>query len=567
MKLFTATFFFLFVFFLSAIAQNIDNNWYFGNNAAITFKNGVPEEIKGSTMTTLEGSASISDENGQLLFYTDGVTVWNKKNEIMENGKGLLGHRSATQSALILQGIKDRQLYYLFTVDEKAGVSGLNYHLIDLSKNNGLGSVVLKNKKMLTPVTEKLAATANSNNSSYWLITKQWNTANLYAFLITDIGVEDVVISKVGPVISDYNNDNIFNEAIGQMTFSGSGKVLATVNNKLEGGEINLYHFNKTTGSFLFYKTIPTSIYVYGVEFSGDEKLLYTTYERGDVALRQFDIESGKELLTVNANGLQYGYIRSAPDGKIYITKSGRQLDIIENPNGRGNECAYKKNGFSLTNATNSFGLPNKNSYVPPVNSSKNITILKETKSQQNIPSTKVNSVDIKQKNGLPLCKELKPDLGPDKTVCGEKIILTNSLKNIKIEWSTGDTSQQIKINNSGYYWLTASNGKCQNADTIFIKFVYREPDFKFLTEFNPNNNGVNAKFIFSINDVESFEMKVFNKSGKLVFETHNPNEMWDGKKNGKPYPDGEYKFVVKYKSFCPTSPEKTEEGIVVISK
>jgi hypothetical protein len=53
-------------------------------------------------LNTLEGSASISDTNGQLLFYTDGATVWNRNHDTLQNGFGLLGEASSTQAALII---------------------------------------------------------------------------------------------------------------------------------------------------------------------------------------------------------------------------------------------------------------------------------------------------------------------------------------------------------------------------------------------------------------------------------------------------------------------------------
>ena len=76
-------------------------NWYFGNQAGIQFNlaNGTVASIDDGVLSTREGCTSISDRNGNLLFYTDGTTIWNRNHDIMINGTGLLGDDSSTQSA------------------------------------------------------------------------------------------------------------------------------------------------------------------------------------------------------------------------------------------------------------------------------------------------------------------------------------------------------------------------------------------------------------------------------------------------------------------------------------
>src|SRR5688500_10446541 len=70
--------------------QTVADNWYFGINTGITFNSGIPEPLTGSMMQPVEGCASLSNLQGDLLFYSDGVTVWNKNHEVMPNGTGLI---------------------------------------------------------------------------------------------------------------------------------------------------------------------------------------------------------------------------------------------------------------------------------------------------------------------------------------------------------------------------------------------------------------------------------------------------------------------------------------------
>ena len=67
-------------------AQGEFNNWYFGYEAGITFNSGVPVFTSGGQTFTDEGVASVSDPSGNLLFYTDGQTVWNRDNSLQKKG-------------------------------------------------------------------------------------------------------------------------------------------------------------------------------------------------------------------------------------------------------------------------------------------------------------------------------------------------------------------------------------------------------------------------------------------------------------------------------------------------
>ena len=104
---------------LFVFAQNEGNIWYFGENAGLDFNSGVPVVLTDGQLVTQEGCASIADNNGDLLFYTDGMTVYNKQHTIMPNGYGLLGNNSSTQSAIIVKQPGSASIYYIFTEGTK----------------------------------------------------------------------------------------------------------------------------------------------------------------------------------------------------------------------------------------------------------------------------------------------------------------------------------------------------------------------------------------------------------------------------------------------------------------
>jgi hypothetical protein len=96
---------FLVLLFQFTYAQKQNNQWRFGNSGAIDFNTAPPSFIAGAALSTGEGSASIADRTtGALLFYTDGLTVWNRQDQVMPIGTGLLGGitLSSTSAAVII---------------------------------------------------------------------------------------------------------------------------------------------------------------------------------------------------------------------------------------------------------------------------------------------------------------------------------------------------------------------------------------------------------------------------------------------------------------------------------
>jgi len=64
---------------------------------------------------------------------------------------------------------------------------------------------------------------------------------------------------------------------------------------------------------------------------------------------------------------------------------------------------------------------------------------------------------------------------------------------------------------------------------------------------FSPNDDGINDLFIpYPFKFVEKIEMKIFNRWGKLVFKTDNPEILWKGNylDGDKKVPDGVYYYI-----------------------
>ena len=158
--------------------QKQNNQWRYGGAGAIDFNTVPPSFVTGCVIATGEGSASIADRTtGALLFYTDGVTVWNANNQVMLNGTGLQGGSpgvlSSTTAAVIIPKPSSCNLYYIITVDEGSSgttATGINYSLVDMTLDAGLGGIVLtqKNVPLVATTSEKLEIVPAANGNDFW---------------------------------------------------------------------------------------------------------------------------------------------------------------------------------------------------------------------------------------------------------------------------------------------------------------------------------------------------------------------------------------------------------------
>jgi gliding motility-associated-like protein len=367
---------------LQVLAQQ-GNIWYFGERAGVNFNTTSPSSLKDGAISTLEGSSCISDNNGNLLFYTDGSIIYNKNHQTMPNGSGLLGDYSSAQSAIIIPKPGSTNFYYIFTASEvnHQYLEGYNYNVVDMNLNGGLGDVVQKNVLLFAPGTEKLTAVRHANGTDVWLMTKAPHSNIFKAYKIDCNGIDtNPVISTSGNVITSYND---YDDG-GLLKFSPDGsKLCQTFGSKLL---FQLYQFDNNTGivSNSLQMSYPDSCrgdYV-TVEFSPNSKLLYVGFTGVDLELYyyyyfvkvfQYDLSSyNLPAITSSENLLfnerQYyggkllgtmGQIQIGPDSKIYIARAqSLYLDAINNPNIKGTGCNYLADAVYLDGRLSLAGLP-----------------------------------------------------------------------------------------------------------------------------------------------------------------------------------------------------------------
>jgi len=359
--------------------QGETSNWYFGNRAGIQFNNdGSVTSLTDGRINTVEGCASISDPFGDLLFYTDGIFVYDRNHNTMQNGTGLYGDPSSTQSAIIVPKPEDPNIYYIFTVDTSVAEAdadrGLNYSVVDLSMNAGNGAVVEKNVNLLKDCSEKVAALLkNCFDKSIWVVTLASEdglepTFNTYhAFEVSTTGVSTISVKTTFP-------DLQIVDPRGYIKFSPDGSTMASAN---MGNGLQLFDFDSDTGIFSNKQEISINEIgqlPYGIEFSSKGQFLYahTTrfFEQQESFLSlllQFDIEADDisvSQVELDRRPVFRGALQIGNNGKIYRTLAddyfnGKPfLSVINNPDTKGTAANYSHRAVSLAGRNSTQGLP-----------------------------------------------------------------------------------------------------------------------------------------------------------------------------------------------------------------
>jgi hypothetical protein len=378
------------IVFVFAIAYNLysqkeGNIWYFDEHCGIDFTNGYPVELMDCGLNSSSNSSVISDQNGKLLFYTDGTKVLDKHHRTMQNGNILRGSDFPySGGCIIVRKPGKENIFYIFSVNRIFERGGLQYSIVHLDSNKGSGKVTETKIQLVNSATPHLTAISHKNGKDFWIVTREDYSKyynRFHAYLINENGVNHQ------PVISNgkfYSTKKIFH---GQMKISPNGKYLLFVGgiqwietNALENESPDpcsqeLYDFDTETGIVSNPRIIGSDDDApNGVEFSPDSKHFFIAYSRifngqikNDNRLEQFRINQMTGLLdssivlfrdTVNLMG--FYRLQLAADGKIYLSQGQftKYLGVINKPCIFGTDCNFIREGFEITHGQTRGGLP-----------------------------------------------------------------------------------------------------------------------------------------------------------------------------------------------------------------
>ncbi len=378
---------------LTVQAQQHAKNWYFGNKAGLVFEGRYPMPLTDGQMNAREGVATISDTTGNLMFYTDGQTVWNMNHEIIT--QDLEGDPLSTMSGYVLPSrIHDKQFAIFTTSTITNGTDGPivpdggQYYILDFSPANPSGAIINDYSSLGTgPIqvrsVEKIlgipypASIIGDTlfNPGYWILSHEFDRFTYKVSRFEEI-YEPYDEINVGQQHSNGLNDFGANRgAIGYIVSSLKGDRIAVA---IEGQKMfEILRFNNTTGQLSRYMQLPagdtdnkkTKLHqAYGVAFSPSGRFLYGTSRDAGV-LYQWDLSNPntlEEVYILRSNSENpCGALQLAPNGKIYVAVNGADyVGVINHPDRLGKRADYTEYGARLIDnetgegGTSTLGLP-----------------------------------------------------------------------------------------------------------------------------------------------------------------------------------------------------------------
>jgi len=370
---------------LPGLGQKYDYVWMFGYNSNATSSfpgvEGVIVDFNTLTpnvyytainLTFNVCGASICDEQGNLLFYTNGCSIAGFNHELLNGGDSLnsgivhndfctvIGYPSGPQSALILNTPDKQNEYYLFYAHieyaENSPAITLTTELlsavIKIDTLTRQGNVLTKNQTVIKDSLGmgQLTAAKHANGEDWWVIAPQYLSDKYYTFLLSDSGIEILFEQQIG------NSTEIQGEGGGQAVFSPDGTKYIRYT---PADGLFIFDFNRNSGQLSNFRfiAIDDGAFTGGVAVSPNSRYLYVCSED---FVYQFDLKAediGSSRITVaEYDGYQSPFptkffnAQLAPDCKIYINSFATVdvLHVIHNPDEPGLACNFEQHAIQL---------------------------------------------------------------------------------------------------------------------------------------------------------------------------------------------------------------------------
>lgn len=376
--------------FLECLGQGLNHQWLLGygnwaNKGRIVFdSSSYTFSVEQRKMKFNGTQGNICDANGNFLMSSNGVWIANANNDTMLNGAGLNpgSHVNSYPNGLYLPNANvflpfpgDTTKYIL--VHHSAANNGLYetvyellYSIVDITQDNGLGGVVLKNQIAFSDTMNwGLAACKHANGRDWWIVMQKDSTDEIYQLLYTDNGVINYGTQHLN-IVPSWGN-------VTQLTFSQDGTKFGYTSyspNNIDSCFAFVVDFDRCSG--LFNNTKVFSFYpsnpFWGFAFSANSKFAYANTS---INIFQLNIDSMTIDTVATFDGFISGFPPSccgtnfmheylAANGKIYLTSGNgvQHLHEINYPDSAGLACDVQQHAISL-GVWNFWSVPNHPNY------------------------------------------------------------------------------------------------------------------------------------------------------------------------------------------------------------
>lgn len=383
--------------------QQYDANWLFGTgrdsgqefeqNILLVFENDSMEIRKvDAKIPFLISCASISDAEGELLFSSNGIAIYNPEGTIIENGDSLnpgFYRENWERSGYIIPQISialpfpgDNNRYLLLHKDRRLLIRYPYemehvFYESQIEKSTDSTWVTHKNRVISYGSYSGggLTACRHGNGRDWWVVLQKYDSNEFEFYLLDTAGIRLHHLQQIG--ISSQNLNGNFAK------FSPNGVYYARIDFDIRSEKndlLSVYEFDRCEGIFTEVDTLRFGNKLSGISsiaFSPNSEFLYVT--RLDtliqININASNIFDGSKVIGVYDDfqdttfGLPFiptKFYRAelAPDNKIYINSnfSTSKLHVINSPNLEGTACDFQQHKIQLP-AINSFAFPNFPNY------------------------------------------------------------------------------------------------------------------------------------------------------------------------------------------------------------
>ena len=344
-------------------------NWLITTNL---FSGKILNTLTGATTTTgdawdpvqaYEGVTAVSDDSGNLLFFSAGRTIQAPDGTVLYSGL-LTGNEggststkgSASQGVMAIRHPLNPDHYYFLTTDDAlTGVSnGLNYAVIDKDGNMVQNTTRLGSFR----TTEGIAATWHANDVDIWVTVTEAGSTNIRSYLLKCDGFDATgVVSPVG-IATGYSDAER-----GGVAFSWDSQYFAAGFGSTSGADrVRLYDFDNSTGTLTFNRGIGSSMssaggFAYDLTFSPDNSRVLGSTNTGQVFSMNVATGAGS---SVRAASGSHSAIEIGADGRLYRATLGTTTKILTGNLNNGSALGQS----AVTGTSGSRGLTTM--FLPP---------------------------------------------------------------------------------------------------------------------------------------------------------------------------------------------------------